>query len=403
MSKRSLSEAWPLDTPENLDSVNLIIHQAEDLLRAAHDFKHGIMAGKPHEHGNADHLKSIVSEISSTLGNLDHEPSASHMKAIRLESSRSVSSQAPIAVTLTPWTQDDLQHRKPPLESIHNASLERAVFTHCGISRNVAENYERLEWIGDAYLYLMSSAFIYQTFPNLPAGRCSQYRELLVRNKTLARYTQEYQLERRLQLPPEFLGGNEFAPATKKVYDKIQGDLFEAYIAGVILGDADQGLRRASSWVKTLWTTELREELSKEFRYQQAAPRNSSLHIPGVQSPDSQAETTPQARIVEMNAKVQLAQAIGAKGIRIDYKDEGEPKKEKKTGLPWYTVGVYLDGWGVKSFKLGYGSAMSKKEAGTKAAQAALDNRKMISRFEQKKQEHDKKMKEQAAYAEWKA
>jgi ribonuclease III len=90
----------------------------------------------------------------------------------------------------------------------------------------------------------------------------------------------------------------------------------------------------------------------------------------------------------KLEPKVQLQRAIGVKGVSITYKDEGEPKKEKKSGLPWYTVGAYLTGWGETNLRLGGGSAFSKREAGAKAAIAALGNKKQMKIFEQKKQDH---------------
>lgn len=412
MSKRQFSDfSTGINGQEDLEAVSQIVRHAEELLQAAQALKQDIQAGKHCGQEDVDHLKSITTEISSTLTKVNRDSAPSHNKAIKLETSETGYPQNMGATPLTPWTSDDrVEPHQPSLPAIHNATLEQMVFTHAGLVKDPILSYERLEWIGDAYLYLMASAFIYQTFPSLGAGRSSQYRELLVRNKTLARYTQSYQLDKRLKLPPEFLQQNSASIATDKQYRKVLGDLFEAYIAGVILGDPEHGLRCASAWMKTLWRDELKEELKREFRERPvrsadghlwipktngAVPASAAASEPTVASLPTAAQTTTQ-----LSPKVRLAQAIGGRGIVIEYKDRGQPGKEKKTGLPWYTVAVHLTGWGVRDFYLGHGSALSKKEAGAKAAQAALENKKALVRFEQKKREFDAAMKAQQAYTE---
>ncbi|KAK6210659.1 hypothetical protein LQW54_006008 [Pestalotiopsis sp. IQ-011] len=381
MSKRQFSDLSP-DRNEALDSVSQLVRNAEDLLRAAQKLQQDIQHGRGDY--DADHLKGMATVINANIDKL--KPTAPPSKAAKLQA-------ASFATYLTPWTPHDDASSPPPLPTIRDATLERAVFTHAGLVKDATGSYERLEWIGDAYLYLMSSAFIYQTFPQLSAGRCSQYREILIRNKTLGKYTQQYGFDQRLRLPSEFQDQN----TTKKQYGKILGDVFEAYVAGVVLGDPEHGLSNAASWIKTLWRGELQEELRKEFRDRPVDYMNgTTLRAPlvaqhqgsSIAAPSELPTSDDQPKAVAP-PKVRLAQAIGGKSIVISYRDQGEPKKEKKTGLPWYTVGVFLDGWGVKDFNMGYGSALNKKEAGQKAAQVALDNKKMLRRFEQQKKEFD--------------
>lgn len=383
----------------NFEAVSQVVRHAEELLRSAQGLKKDIQAGKTYGQDDVDQIKLINTDISLTIAKLD-DSTTHRKKAIKLETSGCPHVQTTAGVALTAWRPDDPHEScQPDLPPIHDKSLERMVFTHAGLVRQSTDCYERLEWIGDAYLYLMASAFIYQTFPKLSAGRSSQYRELLVRNMTLAKYTESYHLEERLKLPPELLDNNALPIVRNSKHKKILGDVFEAYVAGIILGDPEQGLARASSWMKTLWRGELEKELKEEFSKRSLNATNGSLWVPNCQGSilDStlalEAVTASQTEAIkpatELPVKVQLAQAIGGKGIKIEYKDEGEPKKEKRTGLPWYTVGIYLTGWGVQNFKLGFGSALSKKEAGSKAAQAALENKKTLGRFEQKKKEFD--------------
>ncbi|KAF7517923.1 hypothetical protein G7054_g13639 [Neopestalotiopsis clavispora] len=390
MSKRQFSEfALPdrrTDGEDILGSVSQIVQQAQDLLRAAQSLKQDIQDGKQGRSSQASsRLKAMTAEIAENIDKLDVQSAAPPIKAPKLENAPATSICVPNAIDLTPWTpQDDVKARSlPSLPQIHDVTLKHKVFTHAGLAKDPAGSYERLEWIGDAYLYLMASAFIYQTFPQLSAGRCAQYRELLIRNRTLGKYTQQYGLDKDLQLPSEFHGKNVTANATKQQYAKVLGDVFEAYVAGIILSDPQHGLSNAASWIKVLWRGELEEELHREFRERQERLPTTTTAAP---VGENQQQDGPKALAPP---KVRLSQAIGGKDVQIEYRDEGEPKTEKKTGLPWYTVGVYLHGWGVKGFNMGYGSALKKKEAGNKAAQMALDNKKMLSRFMEKKKEFD--------------
>lgn len=293
----------------------------------------------------------------------------------------------PPPTSLTGWTIEDIPpHGLPPLPPVLNPLLEQAALTHSGmVAKPTDMSYERLEWIGDAYLYLISSAFIFQTFPNLVTGRSAQLREKLVKNETLSSYTLQYHLNERTRFPAEFdlhgrTGGSQ---ASQKAKKKVLGDVFEAYVAAAILGDSG-GLSRVITWLKALWSTliskEIRDELiSRTTRSIKSAENdnnngNSNGNSNGAEAAD-----------LDLNPKVVLAKTIGSKGVRISYEDLGEPKKAKDSGLPLYTVGVFLDGWGETHLQLGYGNGLSKKEAGARAARKALDNKKLIKRFEVKK------------------
>lgn len=303
------------------------------------------------------------------------KPSESHPQAGLL---------IPNPESLTKWTPQDIPGTDvlPPLPPALDPVLEVAARTHAGIASGLREmSYERLEWIGDAYLYLISSAFIYQTFPNLSAGRCSQLRERLVKNETLSDFTVRYNLDKRARLPTEYQHGGRQSQsgagtsASKKERKKILGDLLEAYTAAVVLGDSD-GLSRVIPWLKSIWSTTLKREIHDEY----TKPVTQGYHNANndEECSDSHRNAMP---------KDALKLTIGAKGVLISYRDEGKPKTDKNSGLPWFTVGVYYDGLGESNLCLGYGSGLSKKEAGNKAAAKALDNKKLIKRLQKLKED----------------
>ncbi|KAI1411773.1 ribonuclease III [Hypoxylon sp. FL1857] len=395
MSKRPFLEFISKDAT----SVSQILDHAEGLLEAAKALKKEletfrdtpelndqiISVLKRHNKKILPAAELLTQDETSAIGQYE----SGSQKIQKLSDSKS-SGDAPPAllipppVSLTKWTPDDIPSSGlPPLPPVLDPVLEQAALTHSGMTTKPTDmSYERLEWIGDAYLYLISTSFIYQTFTNLGAGRCSQLRERLIRNETLSNYTVQYGINKRTRFPAEFdlhgrIGGSQASQNAKK---KVLGDVFESYVAAAILGDPE-GLGRVSPWLKSLWSITLAQEIRAESRAQP-----SLLH--DYSNKDGNGDNNQKPAKQDLNPKVLLSQVIGAKGVKISYNDVGEPKKDKHTGkLPWYTVGVFFDGFGERNLQLGLGSAFSKKEAGANAARAALENKSLIKRLQKKKEE----------------
>lgn len=256
--------------------------------------------------------------------------------------------------------------------------LESAALTHSSMAAHL--NYERLEWIGDSHLYSIATALVYHTFPTLVPGRMAQIREILVRNATLAEYAVHYGLDKRAKLPAEFGAGGRSGGGTKATASaalKVKGDLFEAYVGAAILSDPENGLSRVANWLKALWSTTISSQIRNEERRLGNEKTISSATGSGNQAKSERV----------LDPKVRLAIAIKVKTVQLRYEEIVSKKKtDRDTKLPLLTVGVYLDGWGERNKLLGHGSALSKSEAGQKAAQAALDNEKMIKFYAGKKQ-----------------
>lgn len=279
----------------------------------------------------------------------------------------------PALFITTPWRSFEIPQELPPLPQVLNPELEKLAFTHPGCGNG--ESYERLEWLGDAYLELIASSLIYQTFSRTPSGRCSQLREQLIRNTTLAGYFRQYGMSSRARLPPEFAQCRALGRGRSSDKDllKTQGDMFEAFIAALILSDAQNGLANTASWLKALWGRTIREQIQD----------NERLAERSLPSGIKVAHSAPGSG--NLNAKDKLRACIGAKGVSIRYEDIPGITKDKSLGLPLYTVGVYLDGWGEKNVLLGKGTALKKKEAGHRAAAMALEDTAMMGVYEAKK------------------
>lgn len=274
------------------------------------------------------------------------------------------SPQIPSWTTFTKWTSSTITKTHPPLPPVLDAALETAALTHSGMRKNLSDpSYERLEWLGDVYLELIASELIAQTFPTLDPGRCSHYREMLVRNSTLGQFSVHYGLDARANFPAEFgLGGRpNGTKVSEKQRAKALGDIFEAYVGAIVRSDPENGMGRAAEWLKALWGPVLERQIREE-------------------------ETGARVKDRDLNPKTQLEQLIGAPGVKIEYRDlPPTGKKDRDTKQELFFVGCFLTGWGETGLQLGYGNALGKKEAGQKAAVKAMENKKLIKKFAEKK------------------
>jgi ribonuclease III len=288
--------------------------------------------------------------------------------------------QVPSMAVVTKYSSSDVQG-EPPLLPVLNPALEQLALTHPAVQNSGAagNDYDRLEWLGDAYIYIISTLLVYQTFPTYNSGRMSQMRELLLRNSTLAQITAKFRLEERAFLPEELRSGGRpgGSKATEKVRQKVHGDLFEAYFAAIIESDPENGVSKACNWIKALWRPFIAHHIAPE---EARARREGALGQDGTDDSNGRKAPAP-------DAKTRLRHAIGARGVNLLYEELTSKKKKDQDNpkLPLFTIGVYMDGWGEEHKLLGQASALSKSAAGLKAAQNALDNKKLISVYMKKK------------------
>ena len=253
--------------------------------------------------------------------------------------------KTPISTPLQPVKYPDLPSISP--------SLAAKVFTHSSVysnskTINVVNTYDRLEFLGDAYLEVIASRLLWGLFPDGSSGKLSSLRELLVKNETLAVFSRAYGFDKQLKF-----GGDVAVTAGPSSMMKIHGDVFEAYVAAVVLSDGERGFADVEEWLTALWMPLLR----------------------GVKT-----ET------VELKWKSELAKLIMAPGVRINYVEEKRVAQKGK-GLETYFMGVYLTGWGFENQLLGRGSGLNKVTAGDEAAKAATENKDIISQAVRKRQE----------------
>ena len=239
----------------------------------------------------------------------------------------------------------------PPI----SAEYEGSVFTHPSVTplelqQGISGSYDRLEFLGDAYIEIIASRLIWSLYKDhgFSSARMSQVRESLVKNETLSEYSLGYGFDRKLNISE----GSQAQKLTGKT--KINGDIFEAYVAAIVLSDTKHGFETAEDWLTKLWEPKLR---------------------------------TVSTELPDENSKGELQKKIGFKGVVISYVDERDANIDKKRGIETYFQAAYLTGWGYEKRRLGRGHGQSKKAAGMAAAKDALQNTKMMEELMGKKAE----------------
>lgn len=80
-----------------------------------------------------------------------------------------------------------------------NKELFKKALTHSSFTKenelNSVENYERLEFLGDAVLKLTVSELLYKKFPSYPEGELTKIRSILISDATLAKISTQIGLD----------------------------------------------------------------------------------------------------------------------------------------------------------------------------------------------------------------
>ncbi len=120
---------------------------------------------------------------------------------------------------------------------IKNEKLLKTAFTHSSFSNeNHCENYERLEFLGDAVLELITSDYFYKE-TSYQEGDMSKIRASFVCEKALATYAKEIGLVEYIRV-----GHGQL----KNINDTIIADVFEAVLGAIYL---DQGFEKAKKYI----------------------------------------------------------------------------------------------------------------------------------------------------------
>ncbi len=223
--------------------------------------------------------------------------------------------------------QERIGYRFRNIEYLRQAVTHSSYANETGAHNHHLLCNERLEFLGDSVLSLITSDFLYRRFPNLPEGDLTRMRAATVCEEALASYATEIGLGEFLLLGKgERNSGGAEKPA-------VIADAFEATLAAIYMdaGEAD-GIQRVSEFL-----------LPFISRAVEALPNRGGYHA---------------------DYKSRLQEFVQKDNGRLEYQlvSESGPDHDKT-----FEVAVYLD-----SNRIGYGKGHSKKHAEQAAARDAL-------------------------------
>lgn len=205
-----------------------------------------------------------------------------------------------------------------------NISLLKQALTHSSFTNeqkiNRQKHYERLEFLGDAVLELVSSEFLYHNNPQMPEGEMTKLRASMVCEPSLAFCARDLELGQFI-----LLGKGEESTGGRK-RDSITSDVMEAVIGAIFL---DGGIEPAKEFINRFILSDLED---KQLFY------------------DSKTNLQ------------ELIQGTLKKEIHYEPVAEYGPEHDKT-----FVVEVYMD-----QEKIGTGEGRTKKAAEQKAAYEAL-------------------------------
>ena len=209
--------------------------------------------------------------------------------------------------------EERIGYRFKDTELLKHALTHSSYINEHGLEKEASN--ERLEFLGDAILEMVSSEFLYHQYPDRQEGAMSKLRASLVCEPALA------QCARELGLGPELYMGRGMEQLGGRDMDSIISDAFEALIAAMYL-DGGEKEARAMIYTHVLSDTE--------------------------------------RRIAEFDPKTALQEMLQAGSHQLSYSIVGEagPEHDKV-----FIAGAFLDGKQVSK-----GEGRSKKQAEQQAA-----------------------------------
>jgi ribonuclease-3 len=126
-----------------------------------------------------------------------------------------------------------------------------------------ANNYERLEFLGDSILGFVIADWLYHAFPDLTEGKLSRMRASLVRKETLAEVAIDFDLSQYLLLGEGEMKSGGFNRAS------ILSDTIESLIGAIYL---DSDFNQAKRFIMSKFANHL-ESISPQTTYKDAKSR----------------------------------------------------------------------------------------------------------------------------------
>lgn len=137
-----------------------------------------------------------------------------------------------------------------------NKELIKEALTHSSFANeqkiNKSNDYERLEFLGDAVLELVSSEFLFKTHPDMPEGKLTRTRASMVCEPALAFCAKDLELNQYIRLGK----GEELTGGRNR--DSIISDVMEAVIGSLYL---DGGFKVAHDFIHKFILSDLEDKI----------------------------------------------------------------------------------------------------------------------------------------------
>ena len=207
----------------------------------------------------------------------------------------------------------------------HNEQLYALAFTHSSYNGMVGtrhQDYERLEFLGDAIVGMVCSELCYVYHPEMEQGELSVLKAQFIRTQSEAEYCKRLGLDAYIRVGVSFQGdvGKSLS---------VLEDVFESFIGAVYL---DQGLDFTYKMVRKIFEEDI---------------KNAKIHV----------EQNPKSLLQE------CMQADRKESVTYRIISEQGPSHDKE-----FVAAVYFEGE-----ELGRGTGKNKKSAETAAAKNALE------------------------------
>ena len=161
-----------------------------------------------------------------------------------------------------------------------NTELLKQALTHSSFANeqkiNKLKDYERLEFLGDAVLELVSSEFLFRENPQMPEGQLTKLRASMVCEPALAYCAKDIDLGSYILLGrgEEYTGGRYRSSITSDVMEAIIGAIFldggienaKKHIYRFILSDLENKILFLES--KTILQEEIQKKKDAQLRYE---------------------------------------------------------------------------------------------------------------------------------------
>ena len=159
--------------------------------------------------------------------------------------------------------------------SYKNIALYEQALTHPsynGDANTKHQDYEKLEFMGDAVLNFVTADLVYKNRPEMSEGNLTKLRSVLVSTKPLAAYARKIKLHEYIRI------GHSITIEQVKTSDKILENVFESLVGAIYL---DAGLKPAYRLISSLllediknydvddltdYKSKLQEEIQAEHR-----------------------------------------------------------------------------------------------------------------------------------------